>query len=141
MWAPMVALAAIGVAYEALCGGGRALLAGVAKSIDYKTLLLLLSPVSPHICEEIWEKQGYGAPVYTQAWPEYDENSLVKDEVEIAVQVNGKVKGKLMIPATLTRESAQEELPKLPQVQKIVDGRQIVKVIFVPGRLLNIVVK
>ncbi len=114
---------------------------GSLNHAEYKTLLLLLSPVSPHICEEIWEKQGYGAPVYTQPWPEYDENSLVKDEVEIAVQVNGKVKGKLMIPATLTRESAQEELPKLPQVQKIVDGRQIVKVIFVPGRLLNIVVK
>ena len=114
---------------------------GSLNHAEYKTLLLLLSPVSPHICEEIWEAQGYGAPVYTQGWPEYDENSLTRDEVEIAVQVNGKVKGKLMIPATLTRETAQEELPKLPQVQKIVDGRPIVKVIFVPGRLLNIVVK
>mgnify|MGYP000322765016 FL=1 len=114
---------------------------GSMNHAEYKTLLLLLSPVAPHICEEIWEQQGYGAPVYTQQWPSYDENCLTRDEVEIAVQVNGKVKGKLMIPSTLTRESAQEELPKLPQVQKIVDGRNIVKVIFVPGRLLNIVVK
>ena len=57
------------------------------------------------------------------------------------MQVNGKVRGKLMIPTALTRETAQEELPKLPDVQKLVGDKQIVKVIFVPGRLLNIVVK
>ena len=108
---------------------------------ELKALLLLLSPVSPHICEEIWQLQGFGAPVYTQSWPKYDEKYLTRDEVEIAVQVNGKVRGKLMIPITMTRESAQEELPKLPAVQQIVGDRQIVKVIFVPGRLLNIVVK
>ena len=108
---------------------------------ELKALLLLLSPVSPHICEEIWQLQGFGAPVYTQSWPKYDEKYLTRDEVEIAVQVNGKVRGKLMIPITMTRESAQEELPKLPAVQQIVGDRQIVKVIFVPGRLLNIMVK
>ena len=108
---------------------------------ELKALLLLLSPVSPHICEEIWQLQGFGAPVYTQSWPKYDEKYLTRDEVEIAVQVNGKVRGKLMIPITMTRESAQEELPKLPDVQKLVGDSQIVKVIFVPGRLLNIVLK
>ena len=108
---------------------------------EYKTLLLLLSPVSPHICEEIWQQQGFGTPVYTQKWPTYDESCLTRDEVEIAVQLNGKVRGKLMIPTTLTRESAQEELPRLPAVQALVGDKQIVKVIFVPGRLLNLVVK
>ncbi len=108
---------------------------------EMKTLLLLLSPVSPHICEEIWQAQGFGSPLYNQPWPAYDEKYLTKDEVEIAVQINGKVRGKLMIPVTLTRETAQEELPKLPAVQQLVDEKQIVKVVFVPGRLLNIVVK
>ena len=84
---------------------------------------------------------AFGDPVYIQKWPEFDPNCLTRDEVEIAVQVNGKVRGKLMIPTATTRESAQEELPKLPQVQSIVGDKQIVKVIFVPGRLLNIVVK
>jgi len=108
---------------------------------EYKALLLLLSPVAPHICEEIWEKQGFGAPVYTQRWPVYDEKYLVRDEVEIAVQLNGKVKGKLMVPAALTKEAAQEELPKKDSVKALIGDRQIVKCIYVPGRLLNLVVK
>ena len=113
---------------------------GVTKG-EYKTLLLLLDPVAPHICEEIWERQGFGAPVYTQKWPAYDEKYLVRDEVEIAVQLNGKVKGKLMVPVTLTREAAQEELPRLEAVKALVGDKQIVKCIYVPGRLLNLVVK
>ncbi|MBR1586112.1 MAG: leucine--tRNA ligase [Clostridia bacterium] len=108
---------------------------------EYKTLLLLLSPVAPHICEEIWQQMGFGAPVYTQPWPQYDENCLVRDEVEIAVQINGKVKGKLMVPVTLGKEEAQETLPKLDSVQALIAGKQIVKCIYVPGRLLNLVVK
>ena len=108
---------------------------------EYKTLLLLLSPVSPHICEEIWQQMGYGQPVYTQAWPQYDENSLVRDEIEIAVQINGKVKGKLMVPAAMTREEGAAQLPASDIVQKLTAGKQIVKCIYVPGRLLNLVVK
>ena len=108
---------------------------------EYKALLLLLSPVSPHICEEIWQEQGYGEPIYTQPWPQFDEKYLVRDEVEIAVQLNGKVKGKLMVPITLTRETAQEELPKLDAVKALIGDKQILKCIYVPGRLLNLVVK
>ena len=108
---------------------------------EYKTLLLLLSPVSPHICEEIWQLQGFGEPVYTQKWPAYDEKFLVRDEVEIAVQLNGKVKGKLMVPITLTKEAAQAELPQLDSVKALIGDKQIVKCIYVPGRLLNLVVK
>ena len=108
---------------------------------EYKTLLLLLSPVSPHICEEIWQLQGFGEPVYTQPWPVYDEKFLVRDEVEIAVQINGKVKGKLMVPISLTKEAAQAELPQSEAVQQLVGDKQIVKCIYVPGRLLNLVVK
>ena len=79
--------------------------------------------------------------MYRAPWPAYDANCLTRDEVEIAVQINGKVKGRLMIPTAMTRETAQEELPKLEQVQRLTEGKQIVKIVFVPGRLLNIVVK
>ncbi len=108
---------------------------------EFKILLLLLSPVAPHICEEIWALNSYGGYVWQQKWPTYDENALTYDEVEIAVQINGKVRGKLMIPSTLTPESAKTDLPQMEAVQKLVGDQQIVKVVFVPGRLLNIVVK
>ena len=65
----------------------------------------------------------------------------MRDEVEIAVQLNGKVKGKLMVPVTMTKETAQEELPKLDAVKALIGDKQIVKCIYVPGRLLNLVIK
>ena len=107
---------------------------------EYKALLLLLNPVAPHVTEEIWEMNGFGAPIYTQPWPEYDEAAMVKDEVEIAIQINGKIRGRIMVPANLTREDA-DTLREHPDVVKAVGDKQIVKFIFVPGRLLNIVVK
>ncbi len=107
---------------------------------EYKALLLVLSPVAPHVCEEIWQLQGFGTPIYTQSWPTYDPAALVKDEVEIAIQVNGKIKGRIMVPASLTREQG-DTLRDHEAVKAAVGDKQIVKFIFVPGRLLNIVVK
>ena len=107
---------------------------------EYKALLLVLSPVAPHVCEEIWQLQGFGTPIYTQPWPAYDPAALIKDEVEIAIQVNGKIKGRIMVPASLTREQG-DTLREHEAVKAAVGNKQIVKFIFVPGRLLNIVVK
>ena len=107
---------------------------------EYKALLLVLSPVAPHVCEEIWQLQGFGTPIYTQPWPAYDPAALIKDEVEIAIQVNGKIKGRIMVPASLTREQG-DTLREHEAVKAAVGDKQIVKFIFVPGRLLNIVVK
>ena len=115
--------------------------AGSVTAAELKTLLLLLNPVAPHITEEMWEAQQYGEPIHHQPWPTWDEAALVKSEVEIALQVNGKVRGRIMIPADMTREQAESELPANEQVQKYLQGKQVVKVIFVPGRLLNIVAK
>ena len=108
---------------------------------DLKALLLLLSPVSPHICEEIWERQGFGGCLYQQPWPEYDGEYLVDELIEIAVQVNGKVKAKLMVPPDMDKAAGEAELPRRPEVQALTGGRQVVKCVFVPGRLLNLVVK
>ena len=106
---------------------------------DLKTLLLLLSPVAPHICEEIWQNQGYGGYIHAQPWPGYDEQYLVADEVEIAVQVNGKVRLRLMVPSDMGKEAGEEGLPRKPEVLALIGGRQVVKCVFVPGRLLNLV--
>lgn len=108
---------------------------------DLKALLLLLSPVSPHICEEIWQRQGYGEPLYRQPWPRYDEAYLVEDQVEIAVQINGKIRGKLFVPSDLGAQEGQESLARSSQVQKLLGDMAIVKLFYVPGRLLNIVAK
>ncbi len=108
---------------------------------ELETLLKLLCPVAPHICEEMWQNLGHAEAIHHAAWPTWDETALVKQEVEIAVQVNGKVRGRIMIPADLSKADAETQLPGNPEVQKIIGGKQIVKVVFVPGRLLNFVVK
>ena len=113
---------------------------GSVTNDEYKALLLLLSPVAPHVCEEIWEMQGYGAPIYTQVWPVWDEEAMKKDEVEIAIQINGKIRGRIMVPADLKKEDA-DVLRENAAVKEAIGDKQIVKFIFVPGRLLNIVVK
>ena len=115
--------------------------AGSVTRGELEALLLILSPVAPHICEEIWQNLGHQEPIHHQKWPTWDEEALKKDEVEIAVQINGKVRGRIMIPADLTRETATTTLPSHPDVQRLVGEREIAKIVFVPGRLLNIVVK
>ena len=108
---------------------------------DLRTLLLLLSPVAPHICEEMWEQMGFGTEIAFQPWPTYDEAAMKRSEVEIGVQVNGKVRGHILIPADLTKEQAEKELPQNPEILRLAAGKQIVKLIFVPGRLCNVIVK
>ena len=115
--------------------------AGSVTRGELKTLLLLLNPVAPHITEEMWENQGCGGTMTYQKWPTWDEDALVKSEIEIAVQVCGKVRGRVMIPADMTKERAETELQQLPEIQKILAGKNVTKVIFVPGRLVNFIAK
>ncbi|MBO5219829.1 MAG: leucine--tRNA ligase [Clostridia bacterium] len=105
---------------------------------ELKALLLCLNPVAPHITEEMWEACGFGEPIYAQSWPKYDENKLVADEVEIAVQIKGKVRARIMVPASMTAADG-EKLLENPTVRNLVGDATVRKLIFVPGRLLNIV--
>ena len=108
---------------------------------EYKALLQLLNPVAPHMTEEIWQNLGCEGELAYTPWPKWDESALVKAEVEIAVQVCGKIRGRIMIPADMTREAAETELAKHPEVEKILAGKNVVKTIFVPGRLVNFIAK
>ena len=108
---------------------------------ELRTLLLLLSPVAPHICEEMWEEMGFGTELAFEPWPQYDEEAMKRHEVEIALQIGGKVKSHIMVPTDMTREQAEKELPSHPEVQRLVGDKQIVKLIFVPGRLCNLILK
>lgn len=104
-------------------------------------LVLMLSPFVPHIAEEMWEGLGFTESTYHQAWPKYDETQLVKDTVEIVVQLNGKVKAKLDVATGLSKEEFEKTCMDDENVKALLAGKEIVKVIAVPGKLLNVVVK
>ncbi len=114
--------------------------AGSVTRGELRALLLLLNPVAPHVTEEMWELCGFGTPLYAQPWPKWDEAALVLDTVEIAVQINGKVRGRIVISASMTQEEAAQSLPNHEKVLELLGGQSIKKLIYVPGRLLNIVV-
>ncbi|PLR98203.1 leucine--tRNA ligase [Bacillus sp. T33-2] len=99
----------------------------------------MLSPVCPHIAEELWQKLGHTDTIAYAAWPAYDEAKLVDDEVEIVVQINGKIKAKMMVPADANRETLEQIAMDTDTVKEQIDGKTVRKVIAVPGKLVNIV--
>ncbi|MCS6903476.1 MAG: class I tRNA ligase family protein, partial [Candidatus Bipolaricaulota bacterium] len=104
-------------------------------------LVLILSPFTPFICEELWRRLGHDEAVLEQRWPEYDPHALVGSEREIVIQINGKVRDRLIVPVKISEDRAELERRALAQIQSRLDGKQVLKVIVVPGRLVNIVVK
>ncbi len=108
---------------------------------EYKIYLILLDPFAPHICEEIWENMGFGDMIVNQPWPKFDEAKCVDETVEIAVQITGKVRARVNIPANATAEEAIAIVKADETVLSLIDGKSIVKEIYVPGRLVNIVAK
>ena len=112
--------------------------AGKVTRDEFKTLLILLNPVAPHMTEELWQIMNYGGRLYQTSWPTYEEAKTVESEVEIAVQVNGKVRATIKIAADISKEDAIAA-GKAAVADKLTG--QIVKEIYVPGRLVNIVQK
>ncbi len=104
-------------------------------------LVRLLAPFAPHFAEEMWERIGYSYSVFNQKWPKYDDKALVKDTVEIAIQVNGKVRGRLEISPDASEKEIQGEVLSAESIKQYIDGKEIVKVVVVKNRLVNIVVK
>ena len=114
-----------------------------AKSIskeDYRLLLTLLNPIAPHITEELNESIGFN-PIVNSTWPVYDEDKTKDTTVTIAVSVNGKVRGKLEVDVDTPSDILQEKAFTLPNVQNFTNGKEIVKVIAIPNKIVNIVVK
>ena len=106
-----------------------------------KKILLMLSPFVPHFCDEIWEELGETGYLFNEKWPEYDEKMLSSDEVTIAVQVNGKIRGSFEIEKDSDKAVVEKAALELPNVTKHLEGMNIVKVIVIPNRIVNIVVK
>jgi leucyl-tRNA synthetase len=104
-------------------------------------LITIMSPFAPHFAEELWEIIGNEGSVYLMDWPKYDEDALIKDEIEIVVQVNGKVKERLVVSTDITKEDLEKAALNDEKIVKLIDGKKIVKVIVVPSKLVNIVIK
>jgi len=111
-----------------------------ALSSAVATVLTVLSPVAPHVCEELWRVVGNTELVCTQPWPVWDPAALARDEVTVVVQVNGKLRGKLMVPADASEETVRQAALADENVARHLEGKTVRKVVVVPGKLVNIVV-
>jgi leucyl-tRNA synthetase len=106
-----------------------------------KSLILLISPMAPHLGEELWEMAGGKPSVFNQKWPEFDRSSLDLEKITMVVQVNGKLRGSFDVPADINEESLFELARRDDKISKHISEKKIIKKIFVPGKLLNIVAK
>jgi len=118
---------------------------GIISDIAWKeavdTLLLLLAPTAPHLAEELWQQIGHQYSIHNQSWPKWDEALAKEEEITLVVQVNGKLRERMAVPASITEDEAKEKALASPKVKAHTEGKKIVKVIYVPGRLVNIVVR
>ncbi|MGC6484303.1 MAG: class I tRNA ligase family protein, partial [Candidatus Puniceispirillales bacterium] len=111
-----------------------------ARRFALETLTRLLAPIAPHIAEEMWENLGHDAMVATLDWPQADPAWLTRETIDIAVQVNGKLRGTIALAPDSDKAVAEEMALALPAVQKILDGGTLKKVIVIPNRIVNVVV-
>ena len=105
-----------------------------------RTFLVLLNPFAPHLSSELWENLKLPGQITAQSWPDYDEKFLVEDEVEIVVQVNGKVRDRMKMSIQASEEEIKKAALALPKIQELIAAKQIRKVVVIPKKLVNIVV-
>jgi leucyl-tRNA synthetase len=119
----------------------EAMKVGKINRAEFKTLLLLLNPVSPHVTEEMWVENGYEGYLHQSSWPSYEEAKTVDAMIKMAVQINGKVRGTITIPKDADKDAAKAAAMAEDNIVAHLEGKNIVKEIFVPGRIFNIVAK
>jgi leucyl-tRNA synthetase len=108
---------------------------------ELKSFVTLLNPVAPHATEEIWEEQNFGGMLNKAEWPVWDENKTVDDVIELPVQISGKVRGKIIVSKDADVETARKLATDDENINKYLDGKSIVKEVYVAGKIYNIVVK
>ena len=108
---------------------------------EFRRLLHLLNPVAPHITEEIWHTVGFGKPIYKQTWPTWDEDKTLEDIIEIAVQVNGKLRAVVNVSKEASKDEAREAAMAEESVTRLLEGKTIVKEVYIPQRIYSIAVK
>ena len=113
---------------------------GITKD-DYRLLLVLLNPIAPHVTEELNEKYNLGDTICNSSWPKYDETKTMDDTFNVAVQVNGKLRGTIEVTSDTTKEEMESMAKNLENVKNFTEGHEIVKVIVVPKKIVNIVIR
>jgi len=116
----------------------------VASSVwkeSIETLLLLLAPTTPHLAEELWQQTGHSYSIHNQGWPKWDEELARDEEVTLVVQVNGKLRDRIAVPASITEAEARQLVLERERVKTYLEGKEIVNIIYVPRRLVNLVVR
>jgi leucyl-tRNA synthetase len=106
-----------------------------------RKLVLLLAPFAPYVASELWESLGEKSGLLRHAWPEFDPALAKEDEIEFAVQVNGKLRGRIVVPAETPEEEVRQKALADEKVRAALDGKQVMKVIVIAGKLVNVVVK
>ena len=114
---------------------------GKITKADFKTYITLLNPVAPHITEELWQMAGFEGELNQTSWPKYDEKKLVFDEFEMPVQINGKMRGKVTMPMDASEDDAFAAAKEDNNIKSYLEDKQIRKIIYIPGKILNIVVR
>jgi leucyl-tRNA synthetase len=110
-------------------------------SVDtYSKFILMLAPFAPHFAEEVWANLGNKKSIHLESWPKFDPKKIKNEEVNLAVQINGKFRGTVKAPATATQSEAEELVKSDPAISKWLAGSSIKKIIFVPGRLINFII-
>jgi leucyl-tRNA synthetase len=102
--------------------------------------LLMLAPIAPHVAEEWWERTGHGYSIHQQPFPAWDDELASEDELTLVVQVNGRLRDRITVPASIGDADARERALESPKVQSHIDGKTVRNVVYVPGRLVNVVV-
>jgi leucyl-tRNA synthetase len=111
----------------------------LARAVE--TGLVLLSPIVPHFCEELWDLLGKKGSIHNQPWPKWDPGALQEEEQVVVIQVNGKVRSRIMVGPSVSEEEIKTLAREHPRIQEWIQGKELVKVIVIPKKLVNIVVK
>lgn len=107
---------------------------------NYESLIMMLVPLAPHMAEELWSSLGHKDSICTQSWPEYDEELIKDDEITLAVQINGKLRGDMLVPVDISEDDVKSQALELENVKRWLEGKEPKKVIYVKGKLVSIVV-
>ncbi len=113
----------------------------VRPKVAIEQFVLLLSPFAPHLAEELWQALGHSSTLAYEAWPVFDEAALKSDTVEIPLQVNGKLRATVVVPADCNQANLELAARDHERIRELIEGKTIVKVIVVPGRMVNFVIR